>query len=54
MNFHKSLVQISNNIEGAMKRRIREASNIPISNGISKYLGCPISQGRVKRARSLR
>ena len=33
-----------------MKRRIRETLNIHISNGISKYLGCPIIQGRVKRS----
>ena len=50
VNFHKSSVQISNNIQGAMKRRLREALNIPISNGISKYLGYQIFQGRVKRS----
>ena len=50
VNFHKSSVQISNNIQGAMKRRLREELNIPISNDISKYLGCPIFQGRAKRS----
>ena len=49
VNFHKSLVQISNNIHGAMKRRLRKALSIPLSNGISKYLGTPIIQGRIKR-----
>ena len=32
-----------------MKRRLGETLNIHISNGLSKYLGCPIIQGRVKR-----
>ena len=32
-----------------MKRRLGEALNISMSNGISKYLGCPIIQGRIKR-----
>ena len=48
VNFHKFAVQISNNIQGAMKRRLGEALSIPLSNGISKYLGCPIIQGRIK------
>ena len=36
-----------------MRRRFGEALNIPISNGISKYLGCPIIQGKVKRSNFL-
>ena len=48
MNFHKSTVQLSNNIQVAMKRRLGEAFNIHISNGISKYLCCLIIQGRIK------
>ena len=48
VNLHKSSVQISNNVQGAMKRRLGEVLNISISNSISKYLGCPIIQGRVK------
>ena len=48
VNLHKSSVQISNNLQGAMKRRLGEVLNIYISNSISKYLGCPIIQGRVK------
>ena len=39
MNFHKCVMQISNNIQGATKKRLDEVLNIPISNGISKYLG---------------
>ena len=50
VNFCKSSVQFSNNIQGAMKRRLREALNISMSNSINKYLGCPIIQGRVKRS----
>ena len=50
VNFRKSSVQFSNNIQGAMKRRLGKALNISMSNGISKYLGCPIIQGRVKRS----
>ena len=34
----------------AMKRRLGEALNISTSNGISKYLRCPIIQDRVKRS----
>ena len=49
INFHESLVQFSNYIQGAMKRRLGEVLSIPISNGISKYLGCPLIQGIVKR-----
>ena len=49
VNFHKSSIQISNNVQGAMKRRLRETLNIHIFNGINGYLGCPITQGRVKR-----
>ena len=45
VNFHESPVQFSNNMQGATKRRLGEALNIPRSNGISKYLGCPIIQG---------
>ena len=33
-----------------MKRRLGEVLNIPISNSISKYLACPMIQGRVKRS----
>ena len=50
VNFQKFFVQISNNIQGAMKRRLREDLNIPIYNGINKYLGCPLIRGRVKRS----
>ena len=32
-----------------MRKRLEKALSIPISNDISKYLGCPIIQGRVKR-----
>ena len=49
VNSHKSLVQFLNNIQGAMKRRLVEALNISMSNGISKYLGCQIIQGMIKR-----
>ena len=49
VNFQKSMVQISNNIQGTLKRKLGEVLNIPISNGISKFLGCPIIQGRIKR-----
>ena len=49
MNFHKSSVQISNNIQVAMKRSLWEALNIPIFNGISKYFGCPVVQGKVNK-----
>ena len=48
VNFHKFSVQFSNNVQGAMERRLGEALNINISNGISRYFGCPIIQGRVK------
>ena len=50
VNFHKSTIQISNNIQGTTKRRLREALSIPTSNGISKYLGCPLVQGKVNRS----
>ena len=50
MNFHKSSIQISNNIQGAMKRKLWEALNISISKGISKYFGCPIVQGKVNKS----
>ena len=50
VNFHKSSIQYSNNIQGAMKRRLGEALNISMSNGISKYIRCPIIQDRVKRS----
>ena len=50
VNFRKSSVQFSNNIQGAMKRRLRESLNISMSNGISKYLDCPIIQGSIKRS----
>ena len=50
VNFHQSSVQFLNNMHGATKRRLGEALNIQRSNGISKYLGCPIIQGRVKRS----
>ena len=43
-------MESSNNVQGAMKRRLREALNIPIYNDISMYLGYPIFQGRVKRS----
>ena len=49
VNFHKSFIQISNNIQGASNRRIGEVINIPISNRINKYLRCPIFQGKAKR-----
>ena len=48
VNFYKFTVQISNNVQGAMKRILGEALNIHISNDISKYLSCPIIQSRVK------
>ena len=51
MNLHKSLVQILNNVQGATKRGLGEVLNILISKSISKYLGCPIIKGRVKRSR---
>ena len=35
VNFHKSMVQISNNIQRSTKRILREILNIPISNGFS-------------------
>ena len=50
LNSHKSSIQISNNIQGTTKRRLGEALNIPTSNDISKYLGCPLVQGRVNRS----
>ena len=50
VNFRKPSIQFSNNIQGAIKRRLGEALNILISNGISKNLGCPLNQGRVKRS----
>ena len=50
VNFRKSLIQISNNIQGTTKRRLGEALSIPTSNDISKYLGCPLVQGRVNRS----
>ena len=50
VNFRKSTIQISNNIQGTTKRRLGEALSIPTSNGISKYLGCPLVQGRVNRS----
>ena len=49
LNFHKSFIQMLNNIQGAANRRIGEVLNIPISNRINEYLGCPIFQGRAKR-----
>ena len=49
VNFHKFFIQMSNNIQGAAKRRIGEVLNIPISNRINKHLGFPIFQGRAKR-----
>ena len=49
VNFRKSIIQISNNIQGTTKRRLGEALRIPTSNDISKYLGCPLVQGRVNR-----
>ena len=49
VNFHKSSVPFSNNIQWAMKRRLGEVLNVSKSNGISKYLGYPIIQGRIKR-----
>lgn len=49
VNFHKSMIQISNNIKGAKKRRLGEALNIPISNEISKHLGCLLVQVKIKR-----
>ena len=42
MNFHKSSGQIFNNTQGATKRILGEALNIPFSNGINKYIGCPL------------
>ena len=50
VNLHKSSVQFSNNIQGAMKRRLRKVLNIHISNDINKYLGRPVIQDRVKRS----
>ena len=50
VNFHKSSIQISNNIQGTTKKRLGEVLSIPTSNGISKYLGCPSVQGRVNRS----
>ena len=50
VKFHKSVVQFSNNMQGVTKMRLRETLSIPISNGISKYLGCPLVQGRIKRS----
>ena len=49
-DFHKSSVQFLNNIQGAMKKRLGKALNISMSNGISKYRGSPIIQGRIKRS----
>ena len=49
VNFHKSLLQFSINIQGGLKKRLGEALNILYSNDISKYRGCLIIQGRVKR-----
>ena len=50
MNFQKSIIQISNNVQGTTKRRLGEALSIPTSNGISKYLGCPLVKGRFNRS----
>ena len=46
---HKSAMQISNHFQGATKRRLGEALNIPLSNNIGKCLSCPIIKGRIKR-----
>ena len=54
MNFHKFAVQFSNNMQGTTKRRLGDALSIPLSNGISKYLGCPFIQGRIKKAHFLK
>ena len=35
VNFHKSTIQISNNIQGTAKRRLEEALSIHTSNDIS-------------------
>ena len=48
VNFHKSSIQFSINIQWAMKIILGEALNISMSNGMSKYLGCPITQGMIK------
>ena len=45
-NLQKSDVQISNNMQGVTKRRLGEDLSISISNIISKYLSCPLVQGR--------
>ena len=50
VNFRKSSIQISNNIQTATKRRLGEALNILLSNDIRKYLRSLIIQDRVKRS----
>ena len=50
VNFHKSTIQISKNIQGTTKRKLGEALSILTSNYISKYLGCLLVQGRVNRS----
>lgn len=50
MNFHKSSIQFLNNFQWAIKRRVGKAIKIHMSNDISKYLGCPLGQDRIKRS----
>ena len=37
-------------MQGATKKRLGEPLNIHHSNGISKYFGCPVIQGKVERS----
>ena len=50
VNFHKSVVQISNNIQRATKKRLGEALSILVFNWLSKYLSCPLIKGRIKKS----
>ena len=49
VNFHKSVVQIYNNIQRATKKRLGEALSILVFNWLSKYLSCPLIKGRIKK-----
>jgi len=48
VNFHKSSIVVSKNASNAHKQTLASVFNIPHSESLGKYLGCPVFQGKPK------
>jgi len=49
VNFNKSVITFSKNISSAQKQSVIGNFNIPQSQSLGSYLGCPVLQGRPAR-----